>query len=161
MASPEFQAVLPHLGAHLGISLFLRFPFGSITRFTYTATALAVSTARFLLRRIDYATWRRARAIHSPLVLTLSVLPSVGAFAYLTSRPLRRNHLLLRATADAVLDKVPFHLYRRTHLRRLVARPPRPMIRRDEAPEAAGAQEGAFSGGQMDDGMVRQQKQSA
>jgi undecaprenyl-diphosphatase len=123
MASPEFQAVLPHLGAHLGISVFLRFPFGSLTRLGWTVTALASAAVRRLQGRIDAAAWQQARTIHAPHVVLLCVLPSVGAFAYLTSKPVRRNRLLLRATADAVLEKVPFQLYRRTHLQHLIARP--------------------------------------
>lgn len=32
MDTPQFQAVVPHLGAHVVISILLRFPFGSIAR---------------------------------------------------------------------------------------------------------------------------------
>jgi hypothetical protein len=137
VADPEFQAVLPHLGAHLAISVFLRFPFGSITRFTYTATALTVSTARLFLRHIDHATWRRARRIHSPLVMLCCLVPSVGTFAYLTTQPMRRNPLLIRITVDAILNRVPFDLYQRTGFRRLVVRLAGRTTASDNRPHAA------------------------
>jgi hypothetical protein len=55
--------------------------------------------------------------------MLLCLLPSVGSLSYLMSRPMRRNHLLVRVTADAMLSKLPFHIYGRTHLRRLIAHP--------------------------------------
>jgi hypothetical protein len=122
IAEPAFQAVLPHLGAHLGISVFLRFPFGSITRVTWTAGSLLTATGQRLLGRIDRETWRTATVVHSPLVIVLAALPSVGAFAYLASRPVRRNRLLLRVTADAALQHLPWHVYRRSRLDRLICR---------------------------------------
>jgi membrane-associated phospholipid phosphatase len=123
MAEPTFQATLPYLGAHVLISIPLRFPFGSIVRPFLVLGALATATARLLTRRTDRETWRRAATIHSPLVMLLSAMPGVGSFAYLAAKPMRSNRLLLRTVADALLQKAPWNLYTRTGLRRLIARP--------------------------------------
>jgi hypothetical protein len=123
MAEPAFQQTLPYLGAHLLISIPLRFPFGSMVRPFLILGALAVATARLLTRRIDRASWRRAATIHSPLVMLLSAMPAVGSMAYFAAKPMRSNRVLLRIVADALAQKVPWNLYTRTGLRRLIARP--------------------------------------
>lgn len=123
IASPGFQAVLPHFGVHLAIGVVLRFPFGSIARVSYLLANIAVNTGRLLARRIDHGMWRRMMGIHSPLVLLLACLPGVGTFAYLASKPFRSNHLLLRLALDAVLLKFPWRVYQRTGIRWLIARP--------------------------------------
>ena len=56
-------------------------------------------------------------------MIVLSAIPGLGTFAYLAARPLRSNRLLLRTTADALLQKTLRRLYERTGLRRLIARP--------------------------------------
>jgi membrane-associated phospholipid phosphatase len=119
---PQFKAVLPHFGIHLGISIVLRFPFGSIARSLYTFVNLVLVTLKLLLRRIDRHTWRLGVGIHSPLVILLGAVPGLGTCAYLGSRPVRSNHLLLRVGLDTVLMKLPWRTYERTGLRRLIAR---------------------------------------
>jgi undecaprenyl-diphosphatase len=123
IASPAVQATLPHMGAHIGITVFLRFPLGSIARATWTFTALAVATARLFARRISMEQWKREFGIHSPLVLALSVIPGFGAFAYVAAAPIRQNRLLIRAASDMALQKVPGGLYEKSPLRRVWARP--------------------------------------
>ena len=56
-------------------------------------------------------------------MIALAAVPGAGSFAYLASKPVRDNRLLLRLVADAALQTLPWHLYERTGLRRLVARP--------------------------------------
>ncbi len=123
MAEPTFQAMLPYLGAHVIVSIPLRFPFGSIVRPLMVAGALGVATGRLLRRKIDREEWGRAWSIHSPLVIVLSAVPGFGSFAYLAAKPVRANRLLLRSLTDAVMKKVPWNLYERTGLRRFIARP--------------------------------------
>ncbi len=123
MDGAEFQAMMPHLGAHIVISIILRFPLGSIVRAAWTVGALVTATGRLLARRIDRRAWTQAWRIHSPLVIVLSAVPGFGTFAYLAAKPVRSNRLLLRATSDAMLTKAPWQVYERTGLRRLVARP--------------------------------------
>jgi hypothetical protein len=123
MREPEFAAVLPHLGVHLTVGVFLRFPFGSITRAAYVLVSFALAHARLAARRIDYATFRRQAGMHSPLVLLITCLPGVGTFAYLASKPFRAHHLLTRVALDAVLLKLPKDVYRRTGARPILTRP--------------------------------------
>ena len=126
IAAPTFQQMLPYLGAHILISIPLRFPLGSMVRPLMVLGALGVSTLRYLRREIDGEAWRQAWSIHSPLVVALSAVPGVGSFAYLAAQPVRANRLLLRTVADAALQKIPRDLYERTGLRRRIARPPVP-----------------------------------
>ena len=129
--APTFQAMLPYLGAHILISVPLRFPFGSVARSLMVIGSLGTATTRLLAGRIDRAAWRLAWSIHSPLVVVLAAVPGVGSFAYLAAKPVRANRLLLRALFDAALLKAPWHLYERIGLRRFIARP------RPAAPTAA------------------------
>lgn len=120
---PTVLAVLPHFGVHLTIGAVLRFPIGSITRASYTLLNLLLATLRLLVRNIDRHQWRETVGIHSPLVILIAGMPGIGTFAYLASKPVRSNHLLLRVGLDAVLLKLPFHVYECTGLRWVVARP--------------------------------------
>ena len=63
---------------------------------------------------------REAARIHTPLVMILSLLPMVGAIAYLSSSPLR-SKLLVRVAMDEVAIELPFGLYYRLHLGRWLA----------------------------------------
>lgn len=126
MATPTFQAVLPHLGAHLVITVILRFPFGSLARMAWTIWGLGAASVKLLARRIDRRTWKQAWDMHHPLVILLSAIPGFGAFAYLAAKPVRSNRLLVRVALDAVLHKVPWRLYHRSGLRRLIVRPAQP-----------------------------------
>lgn len=119
--SAEIRSVMPHLGAHGVISIFLRFPFGSIARPAWTLLNLLGTSAGLLVGRRSFAEWRRSFSIHSPLVLVVSAIPGFGAFAYLLAAPVRRNRLLVRAVGDHLLLKVPGGLYERSGFRRAVA----------------------------------------
>ncbi|MCC7363188.1 MAG: phosphatase PAP2 family protein [Dehalococcoidia bacterium] len=121
---PDVQAVLPHFGVHLAIGIALRFPFGAITRVTYTTTNLMVACARFGLRRTDRTAFHRSLRIHSPLVIMVAALPGFGTFSYLASGPVRSNRLLARVILDAVALKLPWHVYRRSGLQRIISRKP-------------------------------------
>jgi hypothetical protein len=121
--APTFQAMLPYLGAHIVVSIPLRFPLGSIARPLMVLGALATAGWRRLTRKSDGAAWELARSVHAPLVVTLAAVPGVGSFAYLAAKPVRANRLLLRALADAALRKLPWRVYERSGLDRLIARP--------------------------------------
>jgi hypothetical protein len=122
--SPQFVAVMPHFGVHLGTTLLLRFPLGSIARVGYSAFNLSLVTWRFVTRRIDRHAWREGVGIHSPLVILFAAVPGVGAFSYLASKPIRSDHLLLRVGLDAVLLKFPWRVYERCGLRWIVTQMP-------------------------------------
>jgi hypothetical protein len=135
METPQFQAVVPHLGVHVAISVALRFPFGSIARASWSAGALLTATAKLLLRRSDRRAWKQAWDIHNPLVILLAGIPGFGTFAYMASKPVRSNRLLARVMLDAVMHKVPANLYERSGLRRLIV--PRVQTRRPAAAPGA------------------------
>ncbi|MDV2480327.1 MAG: hypothetical protein RX317_08810 [bacterium] len=116
LEAPETLAVLGHLGAHIAISVPLRFPFGSATRFVYVVVFRLRSEARALIRRESDEQLRGARKIHTLTVAVGSALPGVGTFAYLVAEPLRKNRPLLAVLLDEALRKLPFNLYRRQHL---------------------------------------------
>jgi hypothetical protein len=123
IASPTFQAMLPYLGAHIAVSIPLRFPFGSIARTLMVIGALGFETTRLVRRQIDREQWTQALSLHSPLVAILAAIPGFGTFAYLAAKPVRTNRLLLRTVFDVALQKVPWNLYERSGMRRFVARP--------------------------------------
>jgi undecaprenyl-diphosphatase len=123
MRTPQFQAVLPHFGAHVALSVVLRFPLGSIARVAWSFTALLAATARLIARRSDRRAWVQAFGMLSPLVILLAAVPGFGAFAYLAARPVLANRLLLRVTLDAALQKAPWKLYEHSRLRRVIALP--------------------------------------
>lgn len=120
MDTPQFQAVIPHLGAHVVITVLLRFPFGSIARVAWSAWALLTATLKLFARRASMTEWRQAWSIHNPIVIALAAVPGFGAFAYLASGPIRSSRLLVRVTVDAVMFKVPWRLYERTGMRKMI-----------------------------------------
>jgi undecaprenyl-diphosphatase len=125
METPQFQAVLPHLGAHVIITVFLRFPFGSIARSAWSAWALLAATGKLLIGRSSAKVWRQAWSIHNPLVILLAAIPGFGAFSYLAAGPVRSNRLLVRVTLDALMFRLPWRMYERSGMRRalVIGRP--------------------------------------
>lgn len=122
--SPQFVAVMPHFGVHLGTGVLLRFPLGSIARAGYTATHLLHVTWKLATRRISRQEWQDSASVHSPLVILFSAIPGVGAFGYLASKPIRSDHLLLCIGLDAVMLKFPWRIYQRSGLRWLITTAP-------------------------------------
>ena len=61
-----------------------------------------------------------ATNIHSPLVMVLALVPLLGGIAYMAARPLRRK-LLFRLMLDQVAVKLPFKMYTRLRVNRLLA----------------------------------------
>ncbi|KKL21779.1 hypothetical protein LCGC14_2442020, partial [marine sediment metagenome] len=116
LEAPETLAVLGHLGAHIAISVPLRFPFGSVARFGWVVFFRVRSETRALIRRESDEELRGARKIHTLTVAVGSALPGLGTFAYLVAEPLRKNRPLLAVLLDEALRKLPFGLYRRQHL---------------------------------------------
>ena len=116
LEAPETLAVLGHLGAHIAISVPLRFPFGSIARFGWVVFFRLRSEVRALVRREADELLRGSRKIHTLWVALLSPVPGLGTFAYIVAEPLRKNRPLLAVMLDEGLRKLPFGLYRRQHL---------------------------------------------
>jgi hypothetical protein len=123
LATPEVADALRHLGAHLVLSVILRFPVGSGARLAWTLIFWGIAWSKRFRRQPEARAGRRSN-IHSPLVMALSLVPGVGAIAYLVTRPLRHK-LLIRLMVDQAAWKLPFKLYRRLHLGRWLAPPSR------------------------------------
>ena len=121
LASREVNNAMRHLGVHLVMTAIFPFPIESIMRLAWTLSFwMKLQVARF--RHNAGAGPEGGPNIHNPLVMFLSVIPDLGAVAYLASRPLRRK-LLVRLLLDQIAWKLPFRLYRRLHLAGLLAPP--------------------------------------
>ena len=113
LGNPEVALVLANLGAHLAITVPLRFPFGSLTRFFWTLGNRLAAEWRALRRRAPAMT---ARRIHTIPVMFATLLPSVGSGAYLLATPLRHNTVLELVALDSVARRLPFRIHERFHL---------------------------------------------
>ena len=121
--SDAVQRLMKNLGAHLVLSLVLRFPLGSIGRFAWVVAMRLRARRAYLRGDISAEEYAAARSIHSVPVMLLSLIPLVGAGAYLASGTLRRSGLT-RLLIDQLAYKMPFSLYRRLHLAGLAAPKP-------------------------------------
>ena len=112
--TPEVASALTHLGAHIAMTVPLRFPFGSIARAGWTVVMRAQAEWRALFNRKYSAA--SARGEHTFLVAGVSLLPGLGAAAYMLSKPLRSNRALAVIAFDHMLRKTPLKLYDRMHV---------------------------------------------
>lgn len=78
LTTPEVALVLRNFGVHLAITIPLRFPFGSLTRFAWTAGSRIRAESR-ALRRLESA--RLARQVHSLPVMIATLAPGFGSAA--------------------------------------------------------------------------------
>lgn len=116
MQETQTLAVLTHLGAHLTMSIPLRFPLGAIARFSWTAFFRLRAELRALIGGRADAQTRAARATHSLPVMAVAAVPGLGSAAYVLASPLRRNRVLLAVAMDQGLRRLPFGVYERLHL---------------------------------------------
>lgn len=117
LATPQVASAVGHLGAHMAISIPLRFPFGALTRAGWTISFRLRHEWRLLRGKGGD---RSVRGTHTVAVALVALLPIVGKFAYLTSKPLRSHRALIVIPFDRILRKVPFHTYERAHLASLM-----------------------------------------
>jgi len=124
LASGEVQDALHHMGAHMILSVAIALPIPglrSMARAGWTAAFWAKSqVAR--LRRNSSQRPKLSGNIHTPLVMLIALIPILGGAAYLASKPLRRK-ILVRLILDQTGQKLPFKLYTRMRLARLLAPP--------------------------------------
>lgn len=113
LSNPEVALVLANLGAHLAVTIPLRFPFGSLTRFSWTLGSRLAAEWRALRRK---SSARTARRVHTIPVMLAALLPSVGSGAYLLATPLRRNIALEMVAVDSVVRRLPFQVHERVHV---------------------------------------------
>ena len=126
LATPEVASVTANLGAHMAISIPLRFPFGSLARSIWTVVNRAKAEWR-ALRRKGSATM--ARQVHTVPVALMGLVPGFGAGAYLLAKPLRAHRALAVIVFDRLLRKVPARLYWRLHLAALLTWFARPAVK--------------------------------
>jgi hypothetical protein len=118
--------VTANLGAHMAMSIPLRFPFGSLARAIWTVVNRAKAEWR-ALRRKGSATM--ARQVHTVPVALMGLVPGFGAGAYLLAKPLRAHRALAVIVFDRLLRKVPARLYWRLHLVALLTWFARPTVK--------------------------------
>jgi hypothetical protein len=125
--TPEARIAIRHLGAHVAMSVPLRFPLGSIARPAWTFAYRVKAEWAWLRGRREEA--RQNRAVHTFAVMLLGAIPGAGAFAYAAAAPLRRNITLVQVLSDQLGEKLPFGLHRRLGLKKLatVGRKARPV----------------------------------
>ena len=130
LATPEVASVTANLGAHMAMSIPLRFPLGSLARFGWTVVARAKAEWAALRGRKPASI---ARQIHTVPVALMGLVPGFGAGAYLLAKPLRANRALAVIVFDRLLRKAPARLYWRLHFSALMtwfARPAAKSARR-------------------------------
>jgi hypothetical protein len=121
LETPATLTVMGNLGAHVAMSVPLRFPFGSIARFAWTLGFRTKAEAKALLRRrVDEET-RSARRTHTLAVASVAAIPGFGAAAYVLAEPLRKNRVVMAVAVDLCLRKLPFRIYYRLHLSSLTS----------------------------------------
>jgi hypothetical protein len=111
--APEVASALAHMGAHVAMTVPLRFPLGSIARAGWTVVMRLQAECKALLRRGSASA---ARQEHTLLVAFASLVPTFGAAAYMLSKPLRTNRSLAVIALDRMMRKMPFRSYERTHM---------------------------------------------
>ncbi len=129
LTTPEVTAVMAHLGAHVAMSVPLRFPVGSVARAGWTVTMRIKAEWAALRKKEDP---QAARQVHTLAVAIAGLVPGFGAGAYLLAKPLRTNRALVLAATDRLLRKLPLRLHATFHLSALTtwyAKPKRPRTR--------------------------------
>jgi hypothetical protein len=107
-------AATAHLGAHLAITVPLRFPFGSIARTGWTLALRARGEWDGLRGKAPATSVRR---VHSLPVAALAAIPGIGSFAYLAAKPFRQEPVIRAVALDQALRHTPFRAYERLHMR--------------------------------------------
>jgi hypothetical protein len=122
ISEPQAKSAMHHLGAHLVLTIAIPVPIPGVRSLARFAWTLAF-WFRDLLRIFR---WRSARTsssssgVHGPVVLFLSLIPILGAVAYLAARPLRKP-LLIRIALDQTTLLLPFGLHRRLSITKWLA----------------------------------------
>jgi len=134
LSSWQVQDSMHHLGVHILLSAPIPIPgLQNLARLAWTvAFSVVVQVKR--LRHRAAGSREKFTNVHTPLVMVLSLLPVLGSFAYLATRPLW-NMMLWRLVLDQVAWKLPFGLYKRMRLERLLP----PSSKGPVSPDAGGA----------------------
>ena len=126
LSSGDRRNALHHMGVHMVLSVVLFIPIPglrSAARFSWTFIFMIKTQLSRIFRRRAWKAAGKPGNIHSPVVMVVALVPALGAVAYGASRPLRRK-LIIRLLLDQIAIKLPFKLYNRVRLARLL--PPSP-----------------------------------
>ena len=121
LSSGEVKEPMHHLGVHLVLSVVIAIlipGLRSLARFLWTFVFWTKVQYRRIRRKSAEGS---ATDVHTPFVMGLALLPVVGGAAYLAARPLRRK-LVILLMLDQTAIKLPFNLYSRLGLKRLLFR---------------------------------------
>ena len=125
ISSGDAQNAVHHMGVHLVLSVAIAFPIPSLrslARFSWTAAFWVKAEATRMRSRVS-KTVEKVPNIHSPFVMGIALVPAIGAVSYLASPPLRKRSIA-RLLLDQAASKMPFKLYTRTRLNRVLAPAP-------------------------------------
>ena len=106
IASSEMRDAIHHLGAHLVLTVGFFIPLSgirSLARFLWTVGFWFRAQCRGFRRGASEPA-QRVSNIHTPLVMVLSLVPGLGALAYLAAPPLRRK-VLVRLSPNPPKDR--------------------------------------------------------
>ena len=120
LASSEVERLRRHLGAHVILTLVLRFPFGSIFRFAWVAGFRFKARYDLAKGTMTKAQYRQSKRIHTLPVMLISLVPLLGTVAYLASGTVRKSGVS-RMFIDQSAYKLPFRLYSRLGLAHIAA----------------------------------------
>ena len=112
LALPEVASATANLGAHMAMSVPLRFPLGSIARSGWTAVMRIKGEWNGLRGKGSASS---ARQVHSLPVMVVGAVPGLGAFAYTLARPLRQQRALGAIALDQSLRHISMRAYRGLH----------------------------------------------
>ncbi len=135
LSTNEVRDITMHMGAHLILSVAIAIPIPglrSLARFAWTASFRMNAFFNRLRGKISKEEYQLAKSIHTVPVMIISLIPGVGAVAYVASGTMIKNGLA-RVLLDQGMHKLPFGLYRKLHLARILA--PRPVQPAEEYPQ--------------------------
>lgn len=127
---PEVASASANLGAHMAMSVPLRFPLGSIARSLWTV-GMRIKGEWMALRGRGSA--HSSRQVHSLPVAIVAAVPGLGTFAYTVAKPLRQQRAIGAIALDQSFRHLSMRAYRGLHLDSLtlwMAQSPVPAIRR-------------------------------
>ena len=122
----DAQNALHHMGVHLVLSVAIAIPIPglrSAARFSWTLLFWIKARVSRIWSRASRS-GKKVANVHTPLVMAVALVPALGGVAYLASPPLRKRNLA-RLLLDQAATKIPFKLYTRTRLNRIIVPAPR------------------------------------
>ena len=126
LSTDEARTLLKHMGAHLVLSVALAIPIPglrSAARFIWSLAFRLHALYALIRGRMTREEYHAAASIHTIPVMLLALVPGFGAIAYAASATMMKKGLG-RMLIDESASRLPFRLYCRLRLARLIA--PRP-----------------------------------